>query len=559
MAPLLRDAHRAAARRRRRRGDDARHGRRRAAAVVLSSRDRAGSVAASRRRSRAASATTRRPRTRAFCRRRCRRRRRGPASASTRGGTWRALLARPTPRLRAGQLRSGVAVPAAGRSRPAPSTSFVEPIARARRGAAARLDLRPGSWRAAGHAGVGGAHVRRPRSGRHSHERPSADALLEKYDVPVPRYTSYPAVPHWQETPAPDDWFDALDARAGADSASLAVYVHLPFCETLCTFCGCNTVITRNHERSAPVRRHGARRARPLSRARAGASATARCRRCTSAAARRRSCRRTCSRRCSSGIAARLPLRADGFEGSVEVDPRVTTREHLDVLRAHGLSRISLGVQDFDAEVLRLVNRPQPLEITAALCAPARDVGLRIDQLRPDLRAARADAGDAWRGSPMPWSSCGPIGSRSTASRACRGSSRRSASSRTRTCRSAPRSAQLYEILRERLLAAGYLEIGLDHFALPHDALARRAPRRHAASQLHGLHRSPHHGAARSRRERHFRNADCYHQNEKVITVYERRVAEGEIPTLRGHMLSDDDRRRADRDPLADDHAAARR
>ena len=69
---------------------------------------------------------------------------------------------------------------------------------------------------------------------------------------------------------------------------------------------------------------------------------------------------------------ARLPLRAEGFEGSVEVDPRVTTRAHLEAMRALGISRISLGVQDFDAEVLRLVNRPQPFEITAALCAEGK-------------------------------------------------------------------------------------------------------------------------------------------------------------------------------------------
>ena len=80
----------------------------------------------------------------------------------------------------------------------------------------------------------------------------SLSSLLEKYDVPVPRYTSYPAVPHWQETPTPTAWFDAMTVALTPESASLAVYLHLPFCEVLCTFCGCNTVITRNHERSAP-------------------------------------------------------------------------------------------------------------------------------------------------------------------------------------------------------------------------------------------------------------------------------------------------------------------
>jgi oxygen-independent coproporphyrinogen-3 oxidase len=126
---------------------------------------------------------------------------------------------------------------------------------------------------------------------------------------------------------------------------------------------------------------------------------------------------------------------------------------------------------------------------------------------------------------------------------------------------------RLYEILRERLLAAGYLEIGLDHFALPHDALALAA----AAGTLHRNFMG-----YTDRRTTALlglgvsaisETPACFHQNEKVITVYERRVTAGEIPTLRGHVLSDDDRRRAGairslmttgRAPLtADDRVAA--
>ena len=83
------------------------------------------------------------------------------------------------------------------------------------------------------------------------------------------------------------------------------------------------------------------------------------------------------------GLAERLPARADGYEGSVEVDPRVTTREHLEAMREYGVTRISLGVQDFDDEVLRLVNRPQPKVITAALCDIARAAG--YDSINFDL------------------------------------------------------------------------------------------------------------------------------------------------------------------------------
>ena len=77
--------------------------------------------------------------------------------------------------------------------------------------------------------------------------------LFARYDVAVPRYTSYPPVPHWRETPPEDTWLQSIrDALAG-DSSSLALYVHVPFCQSLCTFCGCNNVITRNHDHETPM------------------------------------------------------------------------------------------------------------------------------------------------------------------------------------------------------------------------------------------------------------------------------------------------------------------
>jgi oxygen-independent coproporphyrinogen-3 oxidase len=371
----------------------------------------------------------------------------------------------------------------------------------------------------------------------------SLTQLLEKYDVPVPRYTSYPAVPNWQETPAAGAWFDALNHALTPGSSSLALYVHLPFCETLCTFCGCNTVITRNHERSAPyvqtvlaefdvyLRSVPALAARPVSQIHLGGGTptfmppdvlTA----------------------LLKGIAARLPQRADEFEGSVEVDPRVTTRAHLDAMRALGISRISLGVQDFDTEVLRLVNRPQPFEITEALCAEARSAGydsINFDliyglpgqsvatmarladgviDLRPDRLAVYSFAR-------VPWIK--PAQRKFKDEDVPVGAVKR----------------QLYETLRDRLLGAGYLEIGLDHFALPHDALARAFTRGTLHRNFMGYTDRRTTALLGLGVSAISETPACYHQNEKVITVYERRVGEGEVPTLRGHMLSDDDRRRA--------------
>jgi oxygen-independent coproporphyrinogen-3 oxidase len=80
----------------------------------------------------------------------------------------------------------------------------------------------------------------------------SKSDLFAKYDVPVPRYTSYPTVPQWGRTPTREEWLSSLDRAVTQQDASLALYVHLPFCESLCTYCGCNTVITRDHKRAEP-------------------------------------------------------------------------------------------------------------------------------------------------------------------------------------------------------------------------------------------------------------------------------------------------------------------
>jgi oxygen-independent coproporphyrinogen-3 oxidase len=375
--------------------------------------------------------------------------------------------------------------------------------------------------------------------------RPTLTALLEKYDVPVPRYTSYPAVPNWQHVPSPATWFGALDAALTPPDASLAVYVHLPFCETLCTFCGCNTVITKNHARAAPyvqlvlaeldayLARVPALRDRPVSQLHLGGGTP------TFMSAGE-------LRTLLSELGARLPKRAEGYEGSVEVAPSVTTRDQLLVMREAGLSRISIGVQDVDAEVLRLVNRPQPLETVARLAEAARATGyesVNFDLIyglpgqTPDTTARLAEAivglGPdrlaVYSFARVPWIK--PAQRKFKDEDVPTGAAKR----------------RLYEILRERLIAEGYGEIGMDHFALPHDSLSRSS----AAGTLHRNFM----GYADRRTTALLglgvsaisETPTCYHQNEKVITVYERRVGEGEIPTLRGHELSADDRRRAAR------------
>ena len=369
--------------------------------------------------------------------------------------------------------------------------------------------------------------------------------LLEKYDVPVPRYTSYPSVPHWHDVPSTEAWTASLAAALAPADASLAIYVHLPFCETLCTFCGCNTVITKNHSRSAPyvetvlkeldlyLARVPVLGERAVAQLHLGGGTP------TFLVPDE-------LRRLLDGLAERLPMRAGAFEGSVEVAPVLTTRAHLEALRAAGLSRISLGVQDVDEDVLRLVNRPQPVALVDALCRTARECGFEsvnfdliygLPGQTPETMARLADEVVRMRPDRLAVYSFARVPWIKPAQRKFKDEDVPSG---------APKR-HLYEVIRARLIAAGYEEIGLDHFALPGDQLAVSAgegtlhrnfmgytDRRTVA--LLGL-------GVSSISE----TPTCFHQNEKVITVYERRIGEGEIPTLRGHLLTADDRRRADR------------
>lgn len=367
-------------------------------------------------------------------------------------------------------------------------------------------------------------------------------ALLEKYDVPVPRYTSYPTVPQWHDTPSTDEWIASVGRAAGRTDAGLAVYVHLPFCESLCTYCGCNTVITRDHGREAPyvdrvlaelqiyLDRVPALAEQPFRQLHLGGGTPT----FLSAAE---------LARLVKGLYARLPHRDDDFEGSVEVDPRVTNVEHLTALRELGFTRISLGVQDIDPEVQRLVNRIQPVEQTERLAAEARALGYlsvnfdliyglpgqteeTIRALAREVLRLRPDRLAVYSFARVPW---------------IKPQQRRFKDDQIPV---GPEKRALYETIRGPLVAGGYLEIGLDHFALPDDALARVA-------ETGGLHRN-FMGYTEVRTTTLLglgvsaisETPDCYHQNEKILTTWERRVDSGEIPTLRGHRLSADDQHR---------------
>lgn len=366
--------------------------------------------------------------------------------------------------------------------------------------------------------------------------------FFSKYDVPAPRYTSYPTVPYWSDPPSKTAWIEHLNAGLAPVSSSWSLYVHIPFCETLCTFCGCNTSITKDHKRESPYvtrvlkEREAYLKAspelaeRPLVNMHLGGGTP------TFLSANELD-------RLVDGLLQGLLKDPRGFEGSIEIDPRRTKADQLEVLRKHGFTRVSLGVQDFDPEVQRLVNRIQPFEQTEAITTAARSLGYdsvnfdliyglpkqtlattktmveRTLELRPDRIALYSFA-------LVPWIK--------PAQRLFK----------DEDLPAGPAKRALYEHARGALLNAGYVEIGMDHFALQTDGLAKAA----AEGTLHrnfmgysdvrtdvllGLGVSSISEAP-----------GCFHQNEKVLPVYEEAVERGEIPTLRGHLLTDEDRAR---------------
>lgn len=367
--------------------------------------------------------------------------------------------------------------------------------------------------------------------------------LLRKYNVAGPRYTSYPTVPYWEHSPSEQVWIQSID-QALQDSEErekgregCAIYIHIPFCERLCTYCGCNTRITRNKERGSEYvltvlkewklyQEKLGRKSFPLSEIHLGGG--------TPTFLSPQSLHTL-----MSGILD-ATHRLQDSEFSIEVDPRVTTEDHLIALKELGFKRMSMGIQDFDPKVQETVHRVQSVEQVRSLTELARKHGFtsinydliyglpfqtlesiqntiqKVSELKPDRIAFYSYAH-------VPWIK---------------------PSHRRFTEKDLPRPEEkraLYELGLQLLEAAGYQEIGMDHFALRSDSLWK-------AHQDKTLHRnfmgyisrrvSPLIGLGVSAIGDSWR---VFSQNEKVLERYQERIHQGEIPILRGHVLTAED------------------
>lgn len=369
-------------------------------------------------------------------------------------------------------------------------------------------------------------------------------ALVEKYDRPGPRYTSYPTAPQFHQAFAVDDYRSAAQQTNAAETPKpLSVYIHIPFCKSLCYYCACNKIITHKTDRAAEyldylkreIRMQAAlfNRSRPLTQLHLGGG--------------------TPTYFSSEQLADLMVALHQSFtmdnsgrhEFSLEVDPRTVTPEQIHQLRQLGFNRLSFGVQDFDEQVQIAVNRIQTEEQTRELVQAAREAqfksisvdliyGLplqtvdsfditlsKIIDIRPDRIAAYSYAHlpDLVRAQKL---------------------------IRPEDMPPPERKLELLELTIKRLTSAGYVYIGMDHFALPDDelSLARangtlqrnfQGYSTHADCDLIGLGISSIGKVGNS-----------YSQNVKELSQYYARLNEDLLPVQRGYALSEDDRLRRD-------------
>ena len=360
------------------------------------------------------------------------------------------------------------------------------------------------------------------------------EELIARYNVPGPRYTSYPTAPEWNDSFGATDYEQALSA-SNREGRPLSLYMHLPFCERLCLFCGCNVIIKKNHDIAVPyletLKKEIALIATHIDRSRTveqfhwgGGTPTW---------------------FSPTQLDELFSFTKDHFtfaqdaEIGVEIDPRATTTAHLEVLRHLGFNRMSIGIQDFNPEVQRTVRRIQPYEETKALFDACRTSGFeslnvdliyglprqtiesfvesvdKIIGMEPDRVAMFSYAHVPWMKKQQ-----GSLG------------------------RWIPKGMDKFRIFRSGvggLTKSGYHYIGMDHFARSGDELCSaqldRTLHRNfqgyttkAGLDVLGFGVTAISGVGR-----------VYSQNYRDIEEYSAVVGSGRLPVMRGTELTDDD------------------
>jgi oxygen-independent coproporphyrinogen III oxidase len=361
--------------------------------------------------------------------------------------------------------------------------------------------------------------------------------LVRRYDRPVPRYTSYPTVPVWREAGS-----DAME-RALANLPSggaLSVYVHLPFCDRMCLYCGCNVVVAKS---DAPLVRYLATLAREIEMA-AAASGPHDLAQLHYGGGTPTMLSPAQLEALTGSITSRFRPTAEA-EMSIEIDPMTTTREHLEALRRVGFNRLSLGVQDFDDHVQRLIERNQTAAVTREVYAWAREVGFTC--INMDLMYGLP--GQTPEGLASSCEAAAELGADRIALFAYAHVPGMKPHQRRLEQYGLPTARARWEMAaagREVLQRRGYVFIGMDHFARQGDELvrARAAGALYRNFQGYTIRRATHLlglGASAISDV-----GGSFIQSTKRLSEYHEAIAANRFPVERGHRRTrDDELRRA--------------
>ncbi|NIK92831.1 oxygen-independent coproporphyrinogen III oxidase [Mangrovimonas sp. CR14] len=365
-------------------------------------------------------------------------------------------------------------------------------------------------------------------------------SLVTKYNVAGPRYTSYPTVPYWNlSTFSKGRWEDSVIQAFSESNTSegISIYIHLPFCESLCTFCGCNKRITKRHDVELPYIDQLLKEwslylelfdSRPIIKELHLGGGTP-----TFFSPRNLT-------KLIQGIFKDAD-RAPEWEFSFEGHPNNTTKDHLQTLFDLGFKRVSFGVQDYNETVQKAIHRIQPFENVKQVTEWAREIGYtsvghdiifglpfqtledvlytikRTQELMPDRIAFYSYAH-------VPW---------------IKGNGQRGFKDEDLPTPETKRAQ--YEMGKDLLQQVGYTEIGMDHFALPSDGL-------YESMVTKKLHRN-FMGYTASKTQMMIglgvsAISDSWYgftQNVKTLEEYQELIKEGKLPVFRGHMLNEED------------------
>ncbi|MCC9044064.1 oxygen-independent coproporphyrinogen III oxidase [Myroides sp. M-43] len=365
-------------------------------------------------------------------------------------------------------------------------------------------------------------------------------SLIQKYNVPGPRYTSYPTVPYWEETSfSRDKWVDSLKKSflESNQKEGISIYIHLPFCESLCTFCGCHKRITKRHEVESPYIDALLKEwdlycalfdEKPIIKEIHLGGGTP-----TFFSPKHLT-------KLIEGIKAKSVI-ADEYEFSFEGHPNNTTKEHLSTLYNLGFRRVSYGVQDYNPEVQKAIHREQSFHNVAKVTLWAKELGYtsishdiiyglpfqKLEHVIDTIEKTKSLSPDRlafYSYAHVPW---------------IKGNGQRGFNDEDVPKDDVKR--QLYEKGKELLLKNDYIEIGMDHFSLKSDSLYKSMNTGHIHRNFMGYTSSKTQVMIGLGVSSISDSWYAFAQNEKDIDTYYALLEQGTIPVTKGHILNEED------------------